>query len=205
LNPRQFGPPVPVMRDLAGEIVPGIERTNAGIPLQAEPLGGEEFRRSIYVQVRRSKPLSVLEAFDAPRMEPNCEARTSSTVPTQSLMLMNNAFVVQQARAFAKRVADEAGPDPKAQIIRAWKLAFAREPESEELAEAVAFLKDRAEHFRKLPPSPVARQPEPRGNGTGQIPLRIGPEAITLGEADLEALAVLCQTVLSSNEFLYVD
>ena len=33
LNRKQFGPPVPVMRDPAGEIVLGLERTNAGIPL----------------------------------------------------------------------------------------------------------------------------------------------------------------------------
>ena len=81
----------------------GIDTRNAGRPGAVIPLNGEEFRRSVYVQVRRSRPLSVLDAFDAPLMEPNCEARNSSTVTPQSLMLMNNDFVHQQSREFAQR------------------------------------------------------------------------------------------------------
>ena len=48
------------------------------------PLGGEEFRRSVYVQVRRSLPLAMLETFDAPTLTPNCEVRNFSTVSTQA-------------------------------------------------------------------------------------------------------------------------
>jgi mono/diheme cytochrome c family protein len=205
LNRKQFGPPVPVMRDPAGEIVPGIEKTNAGIPLPPEPLNGEEFRRSICMQVRRSKPLTILEAFDAPRMEPNCEARTSSTVATQSLMLMNNAFIVKQSRFFASRIESEAGSDPQAQVVRAWKLAFAREPEPEELSDALAFLEARTEHFRKVGPAVAKAKPRPRNQGANRFRERVGPAAIVLGEPEFEALAVLCQTLLSSNEFLYID
>src|SRR5688572_4590822 len=99
------------------------------------PLKGEEFRRSVYVQVRRSRPLAVLHAFDAPVMEVNCEKRQSSTVATQSLMLMNSQFVLDQAVRFARRLQGEAGDDRAGQITRAWQLAFSRAPSTFELAD----------------------------------------------------------------------
>ena len=51
----------------------------------------------MYVQVRRSLPLSMLETFDAPALNPNCEIRNRSTVAPQSLLLMNNDFVLARA------------------------------------------------------------------------------------------------------------
>ena len=48
-------------------------------------LGGRGSAAALYVQVRRSMPLGLLEAFDAPAMAPNCERRDSSTVAPQSL------------------------------------------------------------------------------------------------------------------------
>jgi hypothetical protein len=85
--------------DEVGQVVVGVDTPDAaGRPTgKVVPLHGEEFRRSVYVQVRRSRPLAVLDAFDAPAPAPNCEARTPSTVALQALLLMNSAFVVAQA------------------------------------------------------------------------------------------------------------
>ena len=80
LNHRQYGPPVPVMADRVGKFVIGKENLNAGRPGAVIPMKGEEYRRGVYVQVRRSRPLSVMEPFDLPRMEPNCKLRGTSTV-----------------------------------------------------------------------------------------------------------------------------
>ena len=99
LNPKMFGPPVPVMPDDVGQFVVGKENSNAGRPMGIIPMHGEEFRRSIYIEVRRSRPLSVLATFDEPPMEPNCEARKASTATPQALMLMNNDFVVGRRRS----------------------------------------------------------------------------------------------------------
>jgi hypothetical protein len=150
LYDKSFGPPVPVMVDDVGQFVIGIDNTDgAGRPSgKIAPMHGEEFRRSVYVQVRRSRPLGVLDTFDAPAMEPNCEARTASTVAPQALMLMNSAFIVSQAEVFAERVRKEAGADPRARVVRAWRLAFAAEPSEAEVAEAVAFLAEQAGHFK---------------------------------------------------------
>jgi hypothetical protein len=177
LNGKMFGVPVPVMEDEVGQFVIGIENKNGeNRPGPIIPLHGEEFRRSIYVQVRRSRPLGVLDTFDAPAMEPNCAARTASTVTPQALMFMNNEFVVSQSELFAERVRREAGADLRAQVVRAWRLAFAAEPSAEEIQEAVAFLAEQTATFHGKAPDP-GRQ----------------------------ALAGLCQTLLSANAFLYVD
>src|SRR5437773_10524516 len=94
LNDTMFGPPVPIMEDEVGQFVVGIENKNGeNRPGPIIPLHGEEFRRSVYVQVRRTRPLGVLETFDAAAVDPNCENRTASTVALQALMFMNNEFV----------------------------------------------------------------------------------------------------------------
>jgi hypothetical protein len=99
LNPKMFGPPVPVMLDTDGQVIVGVDTTDtAGRPTgKVVPLNGEEFRRSVYVQMRRTRPLALLEAFDLPKMEPNCELRSASTVAPQSLTLMNSAFALGAA------------------------------------------------------------------------------------------------------------
>ena len=142
LNPKMFGPPVPVVEDDAGIIIIGKPNRDAAYRLGDESVpAGEESRRSVYIQVRRSKPLNVLDTFDWARVEPNCEARNSSTATPQSLMLMNGSFVMQQAEAFAERVKKDAGTDPSLQVARAWKLAYGAEVSEKEKAAALGFLK----------------------------------------------------------------
>jgi len=76
---------------------------------------GPQSRRSLYVQVRRSRPVAMLQAFDAPVMECNCEVRPVSTVATQSLMLLNGEFILDQAARLAERAVQVAASlDPPA-------------------------------------------------------------------------------------------
>ena len=63
--------------------------------------GAEEFRRSLYIEVRRSRPLALLRAFDAPVMETNCDRRIASTAAPQALMMMNSDFTLKAANRFA--------------------------------------------------------------------------------------------------------
>ena len=137
-----FGKPVPVSPDDVGQIVVAIDtRDSAGRPTgKVEPLGDDEFRRSIYIQVRRSMPLGVMEPFDLPRMTPNCERRVSSTASTQSLMMMNNPFVIQQAEALANRIRSTAGTELPAQVTFAWRTIFGRSPSESDFQAGVEFL-----------------------------------------------------------------
>jgi hypothetical protein len=141
---------------------------------------GQEFRRSVYVMQKRSLPAQVLAVFDAPDMAPNCEIRNCSTVAPQSLLMMNSEFVIDEASRLAKRVIVEAGSDPAAQASRAWERCFGVRPEARDRAELVQYLAQQ----KKLIPL-----------GKGETPENVS----------LQALASLCQTLLQSNRFLYVD
>jgi mono/diheme cytochrome c family protein len=183
LERRLFGSPVPVMPDGTGQIVLGVDLRDGAGYINGQPvlLGNDLYRRSIYVQVRRSMPLAVLETFDAPGTSPNCERRTFSTVAPQALLLMNSEFMVETATRFARRIRQEAGSEPNAQVERAWRLAYGRSPTAGQLAAAVDYLAEQSAHYaaaKKKKGAPTPRQ---------------------------QALATFCQALLSSNRFLYVE
>ena len=188
-NPRRYGPPVPVMADRVGQFVVGKENLNAGRPGPVLPMHGEEFRRSIYIQVRRSRPLTVLETFDAPRMDPNCCSRSVSTVAPQALLLMNNAFVIDRSLDTARRIERDAGDDANAQIDYAWKLVTGREPNSWQRGESRAFMQDQIRLFQQRSDQTAKKKDQ---STTGPKP-------------QVAALASLCQALFSSNQFLYVE
>jgi hypothetical protein len=171
LGLKMFGPPVPVQRHGDGEV------TTA-----ADPSGK---RRSIYLLVRRSQPLTMLQIFDQPVMETNCTRRSRSTVPLQALTLLNSDFMVRQADTFAARVLMEKPPDLAAHAL---KLAFHRPATAVEQSKLSAFL--RAQSARHLAVRAIGKQ----------IPTQAETEL-----AQRRALADLCHMLMSANEFAYVD
>lgn len=100
----------------------------------------ELWKRSIYRFVTRSTPQRFLTTLDCPDPANLTPARLTTTTALQSLALFNNDFVLRQSRYFAERLRREAGGDTGAQVRRAYQLAFAREPDAEELRLAVAFI-----------------------------------------------------------------
>jgi hypothetical protein len=118
-------------------------------------------------------------------MSPNCEVRNSSTVAPQSLLLMNNEFIIEQSEKFAERVMSDAGTDRAKQIDRAWRLVFGVAPTAAERARAEAFLTEQKARFAALP--------------RGEAKTRFA--AFPAGQA----LASFCQMLISTNAFLYVD
>ena len=158
---------------LYGHAIPVARRPDGDVTIAD---GQNERRRSIYVQVLRGNPLTMLQAYDQPVMETNCTRRGRSTVSTQALTLLNSETVVGYAQAFADRVLKDAPDSP---VARAVLLTYAREPTPEELAEFSGFLS----------------QQQARYASSGEV-----PEAVAK-----KALADLCQMLLASNEFVYVD
>lgn len=184
LNAKMSGPPAPVSPDDVGQYVIAIDtRDSAGRPTgKVEALNGEDLRRSVYVQVRRSMPLGVLEPFDLPRMAPNCERRAVSTTSSQALLMLNNPFVLQQAGKLASRLR-EGSQDQAMQIETGWRLVFGRRPTSEERAEATAFLAE------------GAKATVPATDGT--------PAAAA--EPVVDQLQLWCHALLCSSSFLYAE
>jgi len=187
LNTKAFGPPVPVMADRVGRFVIGKENLNAGRPGDKVDMKGEQFRRSIYIQVRRSRPLSVLDTFDRPAMSPNCDLRRPSTGSPQSLLMLNSDLLLEYSRYLAERLTTDVGEDLAAQIRLAWQLVYSRLPDETEIALSTQFVKDQVAVFAEQP----AYQPN-----KDKPPVRT---------AQREATALMCQMLLSSNEFLYAD
>jgi hypothetical protein len=106
----------------------------------ANPDPAEHTRRSIYLQMKRSMALPMLQVFDAPDTATSCPRRETSTVAPQALQLMNSDFSGAQAEQFAARVRKQAGEPPEAQVETAWRLAFGRLPDAEERRTALDYL-----------------------------------------------------------------
>jgi hypothetical protein len=85
-------------------------------------------RRSVYRMNVTSARDPVLEVLDCPDPSVKTPRRTATTTPLQALTLMNNPFTDRMAQSFADRVRAEAGDDTAAQVILAYRLAFARTP-----------------------------------------------------------------------------
>jgi hypothetical protein len=194
-NSRRYGPAVPVMADKVGQFVIGMENLDAGRPGAVLPMKGEDFRRSIFIQVRRSRPLGVLDTFDAAILQPNCTMRSQSTVAPQALMMMNGRFVRTQSVYIAERIEREVGRELPQQAARAWQLVYGRDIEQREQDEAIELLEQLGEHFENL-----LADKEKAGTSTGDL-----TEPVTSSDPQIEALATLCQALLSSNEFFYID
>src|SRR5207237_3730337 len=105
LNLQPFGPPVPVVREKDGSVI------------AADDAAGN--RRSVYLKVRRSQPVTILDTFDTPRMEINCVRRTEATVPNQALVMLNSPFMEAAAKSLAARIVATAS-SREARIEFAW-------------------------------------------------------------------------------------
>ncbi len=102
----------------------------------------EQSRRSVYIHVKRSLLLPMLESFDLAETDRSSPARFSTTQPTQALAMLNGEFLNKQAAVFAQRLKREAGDDIRAQVRLALRLATAREPELDEVQRGVELIKD---------------------------------------------------------------
>ena len=103
------------------------------------PLNGAG-RRSIYVKVRRNFLSGFLMAFDVPAPFQAMGRRSVTNVPAQSLALMNDPFVAQQAANWAKKTLADVTRSPEQRIDRMFREAFARRPSAEELLAGIEFL-----------------------------------------------------------------
>jgi hypothetical protein len=88
----------------------------------------------------------------------------------------------------AARIVSAAGPDVKSQIVLAWRLVFGADPTESESADAVMFVTAQTEVFHPKPATAAAPN-------AAQPPI----------DPARQALSLLCQSLLSSNRFLYVE
>ncbi|EMI21142.1 protein containing DUF1549 [Rhodopirellula maiorica SM1] len=102
----------------------------------------ELWRRSIYRFIVRTTPNRFLSTLDCPDPANMTPKRSTTTTPLQSLALLNNDFMLRQARYFAERIQKQVGDDPRRQVERGFELAFARKPSAQEAELAKQFVRD---------------------------------------------------------------
>lgn len=169
LDTRIGGPPDAVSVDRNGLV-------------SAIPSDDNRWRRSVYLQYRRTEVPTLMETFDYPEMGPNCLLRNTSIVSPQSLLMMNNAHVRELAEAFANDVEQtglKSTEDSTNQstlwaspIISIYETALCRAPSQDELRLGSETLDQLVSHW----------------NGDQH-----------------QALVTYCHTLLNSAAFLYVD
>ena len=138
LNPKMGGPGIkPRIR---AELLDASQRNKWPV-LKEE--GPDQWRRSIYIYVKRQLLMPSLELFDAPTTTDSCALRSQSTVPTQALVLMNDEFVEEQAGHLASRAVADVGEDPAKAVDRLFWITLSHPPTPEKKAQALGFLRER--------------------------------------------------------------
>ncbi len=134
LEPTMYGPSVPT------HLTSFME--GRGRPSRNGPLDGAG-RRTIYLEVRRNFPAPMLLAFDFPTLPACMGRRNVSNVPAQALTLLNDPFVLDQARTWAARVS-KGEPAPEKRVDVLYRAAFGRPPDPRERAESLAFVESKS-------------------------------------------------------------
>ena len=137
--------------------------------------------RAVYLPILRDNLPDSLSLFDGADPSLVVAERATTTVPAQSLYLMNNPFVQKMAEATAERLIKKT-PAASDRVREAYLLVFGRPPTGAEMASAERFF---ADYKRTLPP-------------TGR-----GPLARSADKSERMTWAAFCQALLGSAEFLY--
>jgi hypothetical protein len=109
-----------------------------GRPGKSGPMDGDG-RRSVYIEVRRNFLWPMMMTFDRPSPFSTMGKRSNSNVPAQSLALLNDPFVIEQSKAWAKRITARES-DTEARIGLAFEMAFSRPPNAAQLDRCRQFL-----------------------------------------------------------------
>lgn len=129
-NPEMSGPPIKpyqpagLWKELAGGASQGAYKQDQNDRI---------YRRSIYINRKRTVPPPSMTTFDAGSRETCQVARQRTNTPLQALALLNDETYVEAARNLASQVIKDA-VDDRSRIIQAFIRATLRQPTEDELA-----------------------------------------------------------------------
>jgi hypothetical protein len=132
-------------------------------------------RRSIYLTVKRSNLIPILQLFDAPDSIQSIGHRDVTTVPPQALALMNSPLTRQLAEKFSKRIYLSSETTTEEVVRKAYGIALSRAPSEVEMKQMTDFITDQATSY---------------GDTDNSLNL---------------AVIDYCQIMLCLNEFLFID
>jgi hypothetical protein len=161
------------------------ESVVADMPDQATGVGDkprkplESVRRSVYLPVIRNDLRPEFQIFDFADPQTVSGRRNLTIVAPQSLFLMNSKLLRDSARSLAEKLLQRVGSRDEEEFVRAaCREIFGRSPSTDEMQFSVEYL---AECSREV-----------SGDSEDQ-------------HSRAAALATLCQALMCSSQFLYVD
>ena len=193
---------------------------SVGPAYQADPNPAQRNRRTLYAERIRTLSDPMLEVFNKPGPDVSCERRDTATIAPQAFTLMNSPINHARALAFAARLEKEKPDNLNLQIVRAFQLAYQRQPTVDEMKVCDAHIAKALAHHRANepvqvePPKYVIRQMVEEMTGldfwwvedldiyssNAYVP-DLKPWDV---KPHTRALAELCLVLFNSNEFVYV-
>ena len=137
------------------------------------------WRRSVYLLNRRNYHPTVLQVFDQPLLIEACQQRDSSASISQSLWMLNSAFLNHQANALARRVMVDAPNDLPQQFNQLFLYTLGRSITDEEIKSCTSAFNQHVAAYRLKDPEDMS--------------------------ASTKALARISQVIFSTNEFIYLQ
>jgi mono/diheme cytochrome c family protein len=139
----------------------------------------EANRRAVYLPVIRSGLYDVFQSFDFADPSASNGKRIPTTVAPQALFMMNDGVVLQSAESLAKRLIDKGGKDFGPRVQTAYELAFGRPATVKEIERAKAYLAKFDAYWKA--------------------------EGVDAKLIEQRSWQTLCQAILASSEFIYID
>lgn len=130
---------------ISPEALEGLSKKSAD--WQASP-AEQQKRRSVYMYAKRGLLPPMMTTFDFCNPTQPCGKRDVTTVPTQSLALLNNQFTHLRSEALARKISAE-NIEPRIQVRQLWRRVYGREPSLDEADLAIQHLSIQRQRFEK--------------------------------------------------------
>jgi hypothetical protein len=157
--------------------------------------GLDRYRRGLYTFFQRTSPYPMLMTFDAPDSTLCTAYRSTSNTPLQALTVWNDVVFFECAQALGRRIVTETPVEGAAERAaaqrarRAFRLALARQPSDEEVADLLRVYRTQQEL--------LARAPQAAAAIAGSEPTQAGGDTV-----ELAAWMLVGRTLLNLDEFI---
>jgi hypothetical protein len=185
LSPVMFGPSVRPLRPALGLSA----AFGGGLDWQTSS-GGDQHRRALYTEWRRTSPYPSMSTFDAPSREVCTLRRDRSNTPLQALVLLNDPVYVEAAQALARRLTAAASP-PDQVIREGFRRVLSRTPSDTELKRLLDLREELLVDYRADPKKAAEMATVP-----------IGPLPAGADPAELAAWTAVAGVLLNLDETL---
>jgi hypothetical protein len=103
--------------------------------------GDEQYRRGLYIHLRRNVPYPMLLTFDASDTSVSCLQRERSNSPLQALTLLNDPVFFECSEKLGEKLANQPGRIDE-RLARGFEQCMSRPPQPEELRSLCALYDD---------------------------------------------------------------